>query len=468
MISAKWVYSWKVNELGHVVRAKARLVARRFARREGIDVFETFSPCPSVASIRLLAAIACEFGWDLCHFDAEQAFVQSKLDELVFIRLPPGCGEISGKVVKLGRSLYGLRQSSRTWHNYLMRGLKHLGFESCAADACVMRLIEHSVVVMVVVVHVDDIFSIGLKSRCDKFGVDLNRYVPITNLGELRWYAGCRFSRDAVLGTVTMSQQAVAEKIVAKFGVTQNKETPMAVGLKLEQFDADEPDVEQPFRSLVGHLMWLANQTRPDMLNAVRAVARYSHAPKRLHWQAAMHVLMYVRFTSSFGITFQRGMVGGDRMELFVDSDFASKATDRRSVSGAVVMFAGACVLYLCRTQKSVALSSMEAEYVAMADGMKEAIFLRYLWSFIFPDRDVGCTLIHEDNVSAIHLAYNLATTPNSKHIDIRHHFIRERVERGKFKVVHVRSDLQRADFLTKPLPKETFCAHRDFVMNIR
>ena len=225
MVSAKWVYSWKVNELGHVVRAKARLVARGFAPREGIDFFETFSPHPSVPS---------------------------NLDELVFIRLPLGCGEISEKVVKLGRSLYGLRQSSRTWHNHLMRGLKCLGFESCAADACVMRLIEHDVVVMVVVVHVDYIFSIGLKSRCDKFGVDLNRYVPITNLGELRWYAGCRFSRDAVLGTVTMSQQAVAEKIVAKFGVTQNEETPMVVGLKLEQFDADEPDVEEPFRSLVG------------------------------------------------------------------------------------------------------------------------------------------------------------------------------------------------------------------------
>ena len=164
-----------------------------------------------------------------------------------------------------------------------MRGLKCPGFESCAADACVMRLTEHSVVVMVVVVQVDDIFSIWLKSRCAKFGVDLNRYVPITNLGELRWYAGCRFSRDAVLGTVTMSQQAVAEKIVAKFGVTQNEETPMVVGLKREQFGADEPDVEEPFRSLGGHLMWLANQTRPDILNAVRAVVRYLQAPKRLH-----------------------------------------------------------------------------------------------------------------------------------------------------------------------------------------
>ena len=104
-----------------------------------------------------------------------------------------------------------------------MCGLKCLGFESCGADACVVRPVEHNVVVMVVVVHVDDIFSIGLKSRCDKFGVDLNSYVPITSLGELRWHAGCRFPRDAVLGTVTMSQQAVAEKIVTRIGVTQKQ-----------------------------------------------------------------------------------------------------------------------------------------------------------------------------------------------------------------------------------------------------
>ena len=258
------------------MRAKARLVARGFSQREGIDYLETFSPCPRVPSIRLLTAIACELGLDLCHFDAEQAFVQSKLDEDVYLRMPQGCGALSGKVVKLGRSLYGLKQASRTWHNHLVRGMRSLGFEQCAADACVMRLVEDGVVSMLVVVHVDDIFCIGRKSRCDQFGRDLNQYVPITNLGELRLYAGCRFSRDFDSGTITISQQIVAENIVEKFGVTRSKETPMVVGLRLDDFDPTEPDVDEPFRSLVGHLMWLANQTRPDILNAVRAVARYS------------------------------------------------------------------------------------------------------------------------------------------------------------------------------------------------
>ena len=254
--------------------------------------------------------------------------------------------------------------------------------------------------------------------------------------------------------------------MVEKFGVTRTKETPMVVGLRLDSFDPTEPDVDEPFRSLVGHLMWLEHQTRPDILNAVRAVARYSHAPKLVHWKAALYVLMYVRFTSSYGITFQRGTASGVGVEVFVDSYFASRATDRRSVSGGV-MCASACVSFFSRTQKSVTLSSTEEEYVAMAKGFKGATFLRYIRSFIFPDRDVGCTTIFEDNVGALHLANNPAITPNSKHIDIRHHFLRERVAIGEFRAVHVRSGLQHADFLIKPLHREAFCVHRSFVINI-
>ena len=111
------------------MRAKARLVARGFGQREGISFFDTFSPCPSIISLRLLAAPACELDLDLCHFDAEQAFVQSDLDEIVYISLPPSCGALSCKVEGLRRSLYGLNQASRTWHYHLVRGIKPFGFE---------------------------------------------------------------------------------------------------------------------------------------------------------------------------------------------------------------------------------------------------------------------------------------------------------------------------------------------------
>ena len=125
--------------------------------------------------------------------------------------------------------------------------------------------------------------------------------------------------------------------------------------------------------------MWLANQTRPDILIAVRAVASYSAAPKLLHWQAALHILMYIKSTKTYGITFQRGLSNGLQLELDVDADYSYEANYRRSVSGGVVMCAGACVSFYFRAQKPITLSSTEAEYAAMATGVREMVFMRYL-----------------------------------------------------------------------------------------
>ena len=142
----------------------------------------------------------------------------------------------------------------------------------------------------------DDIYAVGLKARCDQFCEDLNRHVPIKNLGELRWYAGCRFSRDWDAGTLTISQQAFAENTAARFDVSSGRNTPLSTGLKLEEFNENEPVGDWPFRELVGCLMWLANQTRPDIANAVRAVARYANQPRELHWRTAIGIFRVCLF----------------------------------------------------------------------------------------------------------------------------------------------------------------------------
>ena len=222
---------------------------RGCGQREGIDFFETFAPTPTVSCIRLLGAIACELDLDVCRFDAEQAFVQSNLDEDAFMRLPRGCGEMSGKVVRLNRSLYGLKEASRSWHNHLLSHMKSLGFERSLADAGVLRLVESGTVSMVIVVHVGDIFAVGRKARCDQFCEDLNRLVPIANIGELRWYAGCWYSRDWDAGTLRISRQAFAKNTALKFGVSSGRRNPLDKGLKLE--DATEPEGDWPFRELL-------------------------------------------------------------------------------------------------------------------------------------------------------------------------------------------------------------------------
>ena len=122
--------------------------------------------------------------------------------------------------------------------------------------------------------------------------------------------------------------------------------------------------------------MWLPISTRPDIANAVRAVARYCAAPRAIHWKAALGILEYINGTSEYGITFQRGTLSGISLEVFADADYASKATDRRSVSGGLIMCGGASVCRFSRTQNFVTLLTSEAEYVALGDAVKELFFV--------------------------------------------------------------------------------------------
>ena len=243
------------------------------------------------------------------------------------------------------------------------------------------------------IVHVDYIFAAGRKEICDRLCVDLNRAIPVKNVGELKWYGGCRYSSDRKRGTLTISRQSSAEELVKKFGVTSAQNVPLRVGLKLEEFDEDEETESWPFRELVGGLMWLAISTRPDISNVVLSVARCCSTPKAIHWKAALGILAYINGTSGFGITYQRGTLAGISLEVFANADYASKATDRRSVSGGAVMCGGACVCWFSRTQKCVTLSTSDAEYVAIGDAVKDLLFLRQVWRFMLPGKGMPCFL---------------------------------------------------------------------------
>ena len=232
--------------------------------------------------------------------------------------------------------------------------------------------------------------------------------------------------------------------------------------------DVNEPIVLFPFRELIGALLWIAMLTRPDIANAVRAVARYCSAPKLIHWKAARSILGYAVRTSSFGISFQKGTLTGISLISFADADYASRSTDRRSVSGGVVMCAGGPVSWHSKTQKCVTLSTTQAEYVAMSDMGKEILFLRQVWCFVLPKARTPCIAMYEDNEGAIQIANHSISNSNSKHIDVRHHFLRELVERKEIEIIHVASKYQHADFLTKALPEREFEVHRGIMMNLK
>ena len=214
--------------------------------------------------------------------------------------------------------------------------------------------------------------------------------------------------------------------------------------------------------------MWLSISTRPDIANTVRALARYCTAPKAIHWKAALGILECINGTSEYGITFQRRNLSSISLEVFVDADYASKATDRRSVSGGLIMCGGASVCWFSRTQKCVTLSTSEADYVALGDAVKDLLFLRQIWRFMLPSKVMPCFSVFEDNQGAVQLAQNPVTDSNSKHIDVRHHFLRKLGRQMDIKVVQVPSEFQHADILNKALAFGLFAFHRKFLMNLK
>ena len=260
--------------------------------------------------------------------------------------------------------------------------------------------------------------------------------VPVKNLGEQRWHGGCHYTREREMDTLTISQKTFADELVKKNCVTATQSVPLRVGVKLEEFNEDEKVENWPFLELVGSLMWLSISTRPDIANAVRAVARYCTAPRAIHCKAALGILEYINGTSEYDVTFQRGTLSGISREVFVDADYASKATDRRSVLGGLIMCGGASVCWFSWTQKCVTLSTSEAEYVTLGDTVKELLFLRQGWRFMLPSKVMPCFPVFEDNRSAVQLAQNPITNSNSKRIDVRHHFLRELVRQRDIKEV--------------------------------
>ena len=155
-----------------------------------------------------------------------------------------------------------------------------------------------------------------------------------------------------------------------------------------------------------------------------------------------------------------RERITGIYLKVFADADYASKATDRRSVSGGAIMCGGACVCWFSRTQKCVTLSTSEAEYVAHGDAVKELLFLKQVWHFMSPGKGMPCFSIFEDNQGAVQLSQNPVSDSNSKHIDVRHHVLRELVRQGDVSVSHVPSEYQHADILTKALASYLFVVH--------
>ncbi|XP_018398526.1 PREDICTED: uncharacterized mitochondrial protein AtMg00810-like [Cyphomyrmex costatus] len=360
------------------------------------------------------------------------------------------------KVCKLNKSLYGLRQSGRLWHTKLTSTLKGFGLIPTAADPCVYHDKDNNILLLI---YVDDILITSRDTHAiQELKKKLSDAFMIKDLGDVKYCLGIEVTRDRE--GIHLSQASYIRDVLNKFKMSDCKpvRTPMETGIKLHsvQDDTATNDPEIPYKELVGSLMYIAQGTRPDIAYAVSALSQFNSCYTMAHWSCAKRVLRYLKGTLDHGLTFTKS---GKNLTGYVDADWGNCSLDRRSYTGTAFLLANAAISWEAKKQRTVALSSTEAEYTALSEAAREAI---YLSGFL---KEVGMTsfakvLLHNDNQSAGKLAVNPVYHSRSKHIDIKCHFIRQAFTEHEIELTYTPTEEMRADVLTKALPsaKHHFC----------
>ena len=390
--------------------------------------------------------------------DVTTAFLNGELEEEVFMRQPEGYA-VKGKenlVCRLKKSIYGLKQSPRCWNSVLDDYLKKLGFVQVPADPCLYVLASEGEICLIAV-YVDDILLAGsCNKRLTAVKQALAKKFQVKDMGELHYFLGVKVIQDRKNKRVWIGQQSYTENILRQFGMEDAKtiRTPVDTSTKLVKGDDDEMCVDQSlYQSAVGSLLYLSLATRPDITFAVSNVAKYCTRPTNKHWTAVKRIFRYLKGTQNYGLCYSKddsGCVG------FSDADWGGDLDTRRSTSGYVFRFGGAAITWRSKRQACVALSTAEAEYVALAGTVQESLWLQQLLSDL-QGKPADPMVIFEDNQSAMSMSKNPKFHGRSKHIDIKYHFTREQVSNGKIVLKYCKTSEMTADFLTKGLNGEQF-----------
>lgn len=447
IVKNRWVFKKKLNEHGEVERFKARLVAKGYTQTQGVDYHETFSPVVKFETIRYMFALAAQRRWTLRQMDVNTAFLHGKLDEEIYMEQPEGYPIVPGKVYKLKKALYGLKQSSRCWNSRFTSFMKSKGFIASKSDPCLFTKGSGDKIV-VVALYVDDLVITGDNREADVITRLLSREFSMKDLGLTKFLLGIRVTQK--LGEVRIDQEKYVIEILKRFGMEDCKplDTP---AVPVDVNDSKPLDCKVPYREAVGCLNYLATRTRPDIAYAVSKVAQKMQSPNQEDWIAVKRIFRYLQGSKCLGLIFRSN---NKELEGYSDASYAPKIDKRKSTSGYVFMMAGGAITWKSNRQSVVALSTTEAEYIAMAGAVKESLWLNQLRRSLEGPRDP--LTVWGDNQSAIKLAENEMVNDRSKHIDVRYHFLRDHVGREVMLKYCPTQDMI-ADMLTKPLMKTQF-----------
>ncbi|KAK2374267.1 putative mitochondrial protein [Trifolium repens] len=454
IIGTKWVFRNKLNEQGEVVRNKARLVAQGYSQQKGIDFTETFAPVARLEAIRLLLSYAVNNGITLYQMDVKSAFLNGVISKEVYVKQPPGFEDLKNPdyVYKLKKSLDGLKQAPRAWYERLSNFLLENGFQKGQIDNTLFRKTTKKDI-LIIQIYVDDIiFGSTNASLCKNFSKLMQDEFEMSMMGELKFFLGIQINQGKD-GTY-IHQSKYTKELLKKFNLEDCKimSTPMHPSSSLSKEEIGSKVDQKLYRGMIGSLLYLT-ASRPDILYSVCLCARFQSDPREPHLTAVKRIFRYLKGTTNLGLLYKKSL--DSKLVGFCDADYAGDKIERKSTSGNCQFIGENLISWASKRQTTIALSTAEAEYISAAKCCTQLLWMKYqLEDYNIAESSIP---LYCDNTAAIHLSKNPILHSRAKHIEIKHHFIRDHVQKGTIDIQFIDTEHQWADIFTKPLAIERF-----------
>lgn len=474
ILGSRWVFNIKRNEFGQIERYKARLVALGNSQKKGETYDEVFSPVINFGIIRFFFALLVSYNkWCNLQCDVRCAYLYAPLNQKILMKQPPGFVTDENKVCKLNKAIYGLHQSGREWFFEINNKLQGLGFEKFLWCNCAYKLGNN----IVLLLYVDDIVLFGRSNTEINRAVNLlKKHFDLKILGKTKKLLGVNFIEGN--NEILIHQSDYIEKICNKYEKFKYPITslPIAKGTvyskkQCPQSQAEKEEMEKiPYRNVIGCLSFLASRTRPDIAYATNIFSQYQQDPGMAHWQGLLKLLGYVKYTQSLKLNISN--LKELKLTAYSDADYANNKDDRTSMGGQIIFLDKVPIEWRSFKQKTVALSTMESEFVSLTEAAKELVWIKRILDECKESniilQDIPENILMVDNQASIDFVKSPIENYRTKHIDVKLFFVRDLVYKNMFDLQHVQSKSNLADVFTKPLTKIELQRFKDEIFENR